>query len=665
MRPDLVAEGARVMTVCNACRASAASRLSGVPRAGATVDFRPRRSRLPGHVVPQLRRVPLRVPVRAAARVRHQRSAHARRASARHLRDVLLARPARGGIPPAQDLHGNRLDGGLRGRAGGGDRVLDPAAWTRAGTSGRSTRWCRTASWCRYLVPSASSSARRWPLASTVSATTSRRRSAPVVRRGTAQALRDVLSLRHLHPQGVDCVHGEEARAPWRRWLHHATFYGFVSCFLSTSTAAVYHTVFGWQAPYAYTSLPVALGTVGGVGLMVGPAGLLLLGRRRDPMLQDPAQSGLDASFLTLLLIASSTGLVLLGGDTPPRCPRCSSSTSARCWRSSRRCPMASSSMACTGRRARAQRARERATSAERIRTPSDGTANDRTLRGAPHQRRARGGARLDARHPHAARASAHRRGRSRAQPLPRVAVVGRRTPALDDPRDARAHLRPRGRRAASLDGIRTIHRRVNGRLRTTVGRFPTGTAYSAEDPALVRWVHLTLLESLPLAYEALVGPWHRRSRYLLRGVGLGGDSAGCARRRGASILADACASIAEVHRLRRPRRRRPGSRPRGSGDETHRHADRAAAQLGTYASRSGCCRRGCGSSTGCTGRRRVTAARTGHGIDPRHSSRHARCARLLAAGARRPLNRHTPFKVRLTPARSPTWSSFAALDRT
>ena len=54
---------------------------------------------------------------------------------------------------------------------------------------------------------------------------------------------------------------------------------------------------------------------------MVGPAGLLLLGRRRDPMLQDPAQSGLDASFLTLLLIASSTGLVLLGWRHSPAMP--------------------------------------------------------------------------------------------------------------------------------------------------------------------------------------------------------------------------------------------------------------------------------------------------------------------------------------------------------
>ena len=60
--------------------------------------------------------------------------------------------------------------------------------------------------------------------------------------------------------------------------------------------------------------------------------------------------------------------------------------------------------------------------------------------------------------------------------------------------------------REHALHGIRTIHTRVNGHLREAVGVFPAGAAYSAEDPALVLWVHLTLLESIPLAYERFVG---------------------------------------------------------------------------------------------------------------------------------------------------------------
>jgi uncharacterized protein (DUF2236 family) len=65
---------------------------------------------------------------------------------------------------------------------------------------------------------------------------------------------------------------------------------------------------------------------------------------------------------------------------------------------------------------------------------------------------------------------------------------------------DAAAHARV-------INEIRAIHRRVHGVLREPVGTFPAGTAYSAEDPALVLWVHATLLESVIIAYEALVEP--------------------------------------------------------------------------------------------------------------------------------------------------------------
>ena len=49
---------------------------------------------------------------------------------------------------------------------------------------------------------------------------------------------------------------------------------------------------------------------------------------------------------------------------------------------------------------------------------------------------------------------------------------------------------------------INTIHDRVRGRVREGAGE-----AYSAHDPDLQRWVHGTLLESIPLTYELLVGP--------------------------------------------------------------------------------------------------------------------------------------------------------------
>lgn len=61
--------------------------------------------------------------------------------------------------------------------------------------------------------------------------------------------------------------------------------------------------------------------------------------------------------------------------------------------------------------------------------------------------------------------------------------------------------------RDRALGGIRQIHRRVHGNLKVGTRRFPDGTPYSAEDPDLVLWVHATLLESVPMAYERFVRP--------------------------------------------------------------------------------------------------------------------------------------------------------------
>jgi uncharacterized protein (DUF2236 family) len=59
----------------------------------------------------------------------------------------------------------------------------------------------------------------------------------------------------------------------------------------------------------------------------------------------------------------------------------------------------------------------------------------------------------------------------------------------------------------AAAAGINTIHDRVQGRIAFTAGAYPDGTPYSAHQPELLQWVHATLLESIPLTYELLVGP--------------------------------------------------------------------------------------------------------------------------------------------------------------
>jgi citrate/tricarballylate utilization protein len=131
------------------------------------------------------------------------------------------------------------------------------------------------------------------------------------LRGGTASAVGDMLTLNHLHVAGLDCVTGPEIRTPWRRWLHHATFYGLLLCFASTCVATLYHLA-GTPAPYAYSSAPVLLGTAGGIALLIGTAGALLHRRVRDAALSDVAQDNLDRSFLVLLLLTTATGLLLL-----------------------------------------------------------------------------------------------------------------------------------------------------------------------------------------------------------------------------------------------------------------------------------------------------------------------------------------------------------------
>lgn len=128
-----------------------------------------------------------------------------------------------------------------------------------------------------------------------------------------AEASGAVLTLKYLdggHGQG--CNNANDHFTLWRRRFHHFTFYGFMLCLASTSLATLYHYVLDLQAPYPVLSLPVLLGTAGGIGLLIGPAGLLLLNYRRDPAHGDQAQAPMDRGFILLLFLISLSGLALL-----------------------------------------------------------------------------------------------------------------------------------------------------------------------------------------------------------------------------------------------------------------------------------------------------------------------------------------------------------------
>ena len=128
-----------------------------------------------------------------------------------------------------------------------------------------------------------------------------------------AEATHDALTLKYLGGgHGDGCNNEDDAFSLWRKRFHHFTFYGFMLCFAATSVATVYHYFLDLHAPYDLMSLPVILGTLGGIGLLIGPAGLLYLNLRRNAAHGDATQKPMDRAFIVLLFLISASGLALL-----------------------------------------------------------------------------------------------------------------------------------------------------------------------------------------------------------------------------------------------------------------------------------------------------------------------------------------------------------------
>ena len=104
------------------------------------------------------------------------------------------------------------------------------------------------------------------------------------------------------------------------------------------------------------------------------------------------------------------------------------------------------------------------------------------------------------------------------AHPLA-VAGLLAHSSALDEPYDRLArtaqvmHAIGFGTRAEANGAarrVRAMHRKVRGRLRQPVGRFPAGTEYRADDPELLMWVLFTLVDSGLVVYRTYVGELSR-----------------------------------------------------------------------------------------------------------------------------------------------------------
>jgi citrate/tricarballylate utilization protein len=138
------------------------------------------------------------------------------------------------------------------------------------------------------------------------------RQSAPGGSSTLFSALAAAFGLRYLKGGGPGCYYPDERPSGVRRFYHALTFWGFASDFVATSLAFVYQDILHRMPPYNFTSAPVIFGSVGGVALIIGTAGLIYFKLRSD---REPAASGsygMDCVFLVTLGLTALTGMLTL-----------------------------------------------------------------------------------------------------------------------------------------------------------------------------------------------------------------------------------------------------------------------------------------------------------------------------------------------------------------
>ena len=124
-------------------------------------------------------------------------------------------------------------------------------------------------------------------------------------------ALHEALSLVYLKGGGAGC-YDEQRGSGRRRFFHMLVFWGFTADFAATISAAVLQDILHVLPPYPLWSVPVVLGTGGGIALFAGAAGLIAVKVRSDSRPTATRTIALDYAFLALLALAAMTGLALL-----------------------------------------------------------------------------------------------------------------------------------------------------------------------------------------------------------------------------------------------------------------------------------------------------------------------------------------------------------------
>lgn len=144
---------------------------------------------------------------------------------------------------------------------------------------------------------------------------------APFVNGATiVRALRDAFLLVYLRGGGGGCY--ERERGSQRRRIFHLTLVGGVLADLAATTAAfVAQDIDGRLPPYPLLSVPVLLGTLGGIAILVGCTGLAVVKRTSDERPASPRAVALDDAFLALLAVVAASGLALLAFRATPAMP--------------------------------------------------------------------------------------------------------------------------------------------------------------------------------------------------------------------------------------------------------------------------------------------------------------------------------------------------------
>lgn len=132
----------------------------------------------------------------------------------------------------------------------------------------------------------------------------------PVTVSSLWQAARDASTLRYLDGGGMGCMNSDERPDDRRKLFHHFTFYGFLLCFASTTVGTLFHYVLDWPAPYPWWTPVKIFGVLGGIGLVIGPLGLMREKSQRAEVIST-GNKGLGAAFLWILFLLGSTGLLL------------------------------------------------------------------------------------------------------------------------------------------------------------------------------------------------------------------------------------------------------------------------------------------------------------------------------------------------------------------